>query len=274
MDDDFIYDGQTDDQAEYQDDIRLLDLADKKNAEKKWQLSAEWPVLPMNDTAAIHFASGNFQDAAVELAQSRFESALKNGPGSSKTCVLAGRLGMALFGKGDFQGAKTHLKSASVWAERNQGRYGPDATRLATNLACALVKSGEGWDSYDASLILKKVCDSRSRKLGPVHPDTLSACNNLGCALADSGSLAEAVSVLRRTSARCERVLAESHPLRVATAANLEIVTADIGEAGFLGPKPKTRTAKAKYFSGKEDKDEDEKAETLKSGKMEKAKVA
>jgi hypothetical protein len=57
--------------------------------------------------------------------------------------------------------------------------------------------------------------------LGPDHPDTLARCANLASAYYSVGRLTDALTLLRDTVARCERVLTPRDPLTEAVRENL-----------------------------------------------------
>ena len=72
-------------------------------------------------------------------------------------------------------------------------------------------------------------CASYQRVAGPDHPDTLARCANLASAYYSVGRLTDALSLLRDTLSRCERILPAGDPL---TAAVRESLTNLAGRPG------------------------------------------
>jgi hypothetical protein len=60
---------------------------------------------------------------------------------------------------------------------------------------------------------------------GTVHPDTLTTRNNLAMAYRAAGRTAEAIPLLERTLADCERMLGADHPDTKAAREDLAALT-------------------------------------------------
>ena len=64
-------------------------------------------------------------------------------------------------------------------------------------------------------------CDGYQRVVGPDHPDTLARCANLASAYYSVGRLTDALTLLRDTVSRCERVLPPGDPMTAAVRESL-----------------------------------------------------
>ena len=64
-------------------------------------------------------------------------------------------------------------------------------------------------------------CADSERVLGPDHPDTLARMANLAQLYCEVGQVEDAEVLLRRTAARCERVLPPGDPLTQAVQESL-----------------------------------------------------
>jgi hypothetical protein len=66
-----------------------------------------------------------------------------------------------------------------------------------------------------------------TRVWGPDHPGTLASCANLALAYYQAGRMTDAMTLLRDTAARCERVLPPGDPMTQAVQESLEAIGAD-----------------------------------------------
>jgi hypothetical protein len=69
--------------------------------------------------------------------------------------------------------------------------------------------------------LYEESCASYQRVVGPDNPDTLARCANLASAYYSVGRLTDALTLLRDTLARCERILPPGDPLTVAVRESL-----------------------------------------------------
>ncbi len=69
--------------------------------------------------------------------------------------------------------------------------------------------------------LYEQTCEGYRRVLGPDHADTLARSANLASAYYSVGRLTDALTLLRDTMSRCERVLPPGDPLTVAVRESL-----------------------------------------------------
>jgi hypothetical protein len=69
--------------------------------------------------------------------------------------------------------------------------------------------------------LYEQACTSYQRVAGPDNPETLARCANLASAYYSVGRLTDALSLLRDTLSRCERILPPGDPLTTAVRESL-----------------------------------------------------
>jgi tetratricopeptide (TPR) repeat protein len=225
----------------------------------------------MNNLAAVLSDMGRTSEAEGLYRQAWAGLERLRGENDLRTLVAASNVGTAVMEAGRPAEAEPILRRVWLARQATLGDDHPETLHAAINLAAAVDQTGRSeeaavlqrdiWDrlrkvlgdthpvtltaanNYAGMLdpvrdaaqreqILRQVLDMRRRDLGEDHPDTLTSINNLGLALATAGQIAEAESLVSRSTAGFASRLTPGAPppLNLVTAyGNLGKLRLDLG---------------------------------------------